>query len=404
MSRPVIVFAGSVYPGQLGLLCEYLRREKLAESYFLTTPGYTQANSHRVPNLIPFQPDGKIVGPQSYYYSSKVERSARISRGLLAALLELRKKTRIDVIVTHSLWGAPHFLYNEIDAAIVSYIEFPSYEAHGWDPDYPPNLAQRLGDRNTEMLHFHQVLKSDLTIVPSAHSKAMFPTELHGKIEVQFEGFEITPPPQPEHAPDKPFTIGFAARDLSNAKGIDIYMRLADRLIGEGLDARFVAIGDPDASTYGYEQQWVNHHYGGKVKNFRDHALRLYPRAERIEFPGKLPYDRFASLIGEVDLFLYPLRFGVANWGLMEILARGGCVIAPDRGYASELIIDDVNGCLLPDDDDKWIEMIKALKDDPERRARYSKAARKTGRSFHISAVAPRYLRLFRQAMNARKR
>ncbi len=402
MTRPAIAFVSAVYPGQHGLLCEHLRREGLAETWFLTTPGHAASNAGKVPNLIPFEPDGKITGSQSYYYSSKVERSARISRGALKALEKLRQKTRIDVVFVHSLWGAPQFLYDEIDAAIVSYIEFPSYRAHGWDPDYPPDQAQRLSDRNTEMLHFHQVLCSDLTIVPSAHAKSMFPPELRGRIEVQFEGFDITPPPV---APvlDKKFTIGFAARDLSNAKGIDIFMRLVHRLVEKGFNARFLAIGDPDASTYGYEQQWVERRHGGKVKNFRDHLLGVYPKARGIEFPGKLPYDRFSALIDEIDLFLYPLRFGVANWGLMEILARGGCVIAPDRGYAAELVIDDVNGLLLPDDDERWIEAIRALKQDPDRRARYGAAAQETGRSFHISAVAPRYMRLFRQAIEARR-
>lgn len=404
MSRPSIVFAGAVYPGQFGLLCEYLRREGLADTHFLTTSGYVTANSAKVPNLLAFQPDGKIVGPQSYYYSDKVERSARISRGMLQALQKLQKTTRIDAVLAHSLWGAPHFLYDEIDAAIISYIEFPSYRAHGWDPDYPPDQAQRLGDRNMEMLHFHQVLKSDLTIVPSAHAKAMFPRELQPRIQVQMEGFDITPPASKPRDPKQPFTIGFAARDLSNAKGIDIFMRIADRLLGEGLRARFIAIGDPDAVTYGYEQQWVQRRHEGRIKNFRDHLLGLYPHARAVEFPGKLPYPEFSRLIGKVDLFLYPLRFGVANWGLVEILARGGCVLAPNRGYAAELITDGVNGVLLPDDDEAWIAAIRALMIDPSRRLRYAKAAQDMARDLHVSAVAPRYLRLFDQAIKARKK
>ncbi|MFC3217296.1 hypothetical protein [Comamonas sp. JC664] len=41
--------------------------------------------------------------------------------------------------MAHSLWGAPNWLYGELDAAIISYIEFPSYLAHGWDAAYPPD-------------------------------------------------------------------------------------------------------------------------------------------------------------------------------------------------------------------------------------------------------------------------
>lgn len=364
-----------------------------------------------MPNLLPFDPDGKIVGPQSYYYSDKVERSARIARGVLKALQDLQQKTRIDVVYAHSLWGAPHFLYDEIDAAIVSYIEFPSYRAHGSDPDYPPDLSQRLGDRNTEMLHFHQVLLSDLTIVPSATAKAMFPAELQHRIAVQFEGFDMD---TMAHRPDAAtvsdghrFTVGFAARDLSNAKGIDRFIRLVDQLISRGSDARFVAFGDPLASTYGYEQQWVQRRYAQeqpptRPTSFRDHMLRLYPRAAAIEFPGKLPYDRFVTELGKVDLFLYPLRYGVANWGLMELLGRGRCIIASNHGIASELIEDGVNGLLLPDDDMQWLSAIEALRDDPVRRAALGAAAIERARDHHISVVATKYMHLFSLAIERR--
>ena len=171
LTKPVIVFVGAVYPGQFGRLCDYLRETGMAEAYFLTTPGHMERNRERGPHILGFKPDGKIVGDQSYYYTSKVERSARISRGVLSALTAFQKQRKIDVVVAHSLWGAPHFLYDEIDAAIVSYIEFPSFRAHGWDPAYPPDQSQRMTDRNTEMLNFHQALCSDLVICPSRHAR-----------------------------------------------------------------------------------------------------------------------------------------------------------------------------------------------------------------------------------------
>lgn len=404
MDRPVIVFVSAVSPSQYSLLCEYLRTAGMADTWFLTTPGNAKRSESRFGNLLTFRPDGKIVGPQSYYYSAKVERSARISRGILKSLREFRKTSRIDLVVAHSLWGAPHFLYDEIDAAVVSYIEFPSYRAHGWDPQYPPDEAQRIGDRNMEMLHYHQVLKSDLTIVPSAHAKSMFPAELQGRIEVQFEGFDTfaDPFPAPGATAERPFTVGFSARDLSSAKGIDTFVRLVDKLVRKHDNMRFVALGGADVVTYGYEAQWVQRKYDGEVATFRDHLLREYPAAAKvISFPGKLPYDEFAQLIGTIDLFLYPLRHGVANWGLMEILGRGGVVLGTDKGFVPELVTDGINGVLLPlDDDEAWIAAIEALRDDPERRARLAAAARRTGEDFHISRVAPRYMTYFRRAMD----
>lgn len=129
-----------------------------------------------------------------------------------------------------------------------------------------------------------------------------------------------------------------------------------------------------------------------------------YPRAaEVISFPGRLPYDSFARKVTEIDLFLYPLQYGVANWGLVEILGRGGCVLAPNRGYAAELIDDGVNGRLLPDDDAAWITEILALKDDPNARRRYGKAASEMARrQLDLPVVAQRYMSLFRLAMTNR--
>ena len=412
MQKPLIVFVGAVYPSQYSLLCSHLHATGAADSWFMTTPGHKATHEKDCDHLLSFQPDGKIVGPQSYYYSSKVERSARICKGVLKALQDFEKAQGrpIDLVVAHSLWGAPNWLYGEISAAIVSYIEFPSYRSHGWDAAYPPDAAQRLGDRNMEMLHFHQVLCSDLTIVPSAHARSLFPPLLQDKIAVQFEGFDIAPPPPsaPPSAPSKdkpPFTIAFSARDLSSSKGFETYMRLVDRLVREGdaENTRFLAIGDPVGSTYGYEQQWVERRYKGEVKSFRDHLLKVYPASEVVEFPGRLPYAEFAALLSSVDMFLYPLRYGVANWGLMEILARGGCIIASNWGFVPELVEHDVNGLLVPDHDDAWIDAIRQLRADPARRERYSKAARETGQKYHITNVAPRYQALFQRAISQKR-
>ena len=401
MRKPVIVFAGAVYPGQFGHLCDYLRQARLAETYFLTTAGHRARNAHRGEHILGFEPDGPVVGPQSYYYTAKLERSARIGRGLLRAVQQFEKKKKIDVIIAHSLWGAPHFLYGETGAAIVSYIEFPSYRAHGWSTDYPPDQSQRMGDKNLEMLNFHQALRSDLVICPSQHAKRMFPEALQANIEVQLEGFSFEDAPAPAGNGTSPFTVGFSARDLSSSKGFEVFVRLADKLVARGLQAEFVALGGAEGSTYGYEQQWVARKYGGAVASFRDHLLQVYPRAaEVIQFPGKLPYQEFVQRLSDIDLFLYPLQFGVANWGLVEILGRGGCVLAPDRGYAAELILDDINGRLLPDDDDAWIAEIEALAQDPARRFRYGQKARYLARlHYSLPAVAPRYMGLFRQAM-----
>lgn len=398
--KPVILFASAVCPGQFSLLCQYLNDADLAQAWYLTMPGNKARNDHRYTNLLPFDPDGDINKPH-YYYAARTERSARISRGLLAAVRKfISEKGRPDVIVCHSNWAPPQFLFDEVDIPIVSYLEFPSYHAHGWDSAYPPDAGQNLTDRNAEMVAFHQVLRSALTIVPSAYARSLFPAVLQPKIAVQYEGFDVRPEPSARPSGGK-FTLGFAARDLSSAKGYEMFIRLVDRLVreGDGRDMRFVAIGDPAAPTYGYEQQFVHRHYDDKTKTFQDYLLDRFPAASVIEFPGKLPYEHYSALVNEIDLFLYPLRYGVANWGIMEIMARGRPVIAAQRNFLPELITHGVNGLLLPDDDDLWLREIRRLRDSPEEREALGAAAALRGQDYHISKIAPKFLSLFHQAM-----
>ena len=401
-SKPVIAFVGAVYPGQFGGLCDNLRKENLAETYFFTTPGNCKRNNRHRPHLRAFVPDGDIVGSQGYYYSAKVERSARISHGLRDAIRDFEKEKKIDILVCHSLWGAPHMLYGETDAAIVSYIEFPSYRTHGWDPTYPPSPSQRLTDHNSEMLNLYQVVRSDLVICPSHHAKSMIPRALQGKVEVQMEGFDITSWKTITPAgKESPFTVGFAARDLSSAKGIDRFMSIANTLVKKDNEIEFIVIGGENASSYGYESQWVKQRYPNEDVSFAEHLRRLHPKAARkVKFAGLLNYDEYEKTLQGIDVFLYPLRHGVANWGLVEILGRGGCVVASNHGYPAEIIQHDINGCLLPHDEKHWVKEVLSLKHDPTRRQMYSDNARKMAQQeFSIEVVADRYMRLFRQAI-----
>ncbi|MFC6758883.1 glycosyl transferase family 1 [Sulfitobacter porphyrae] len=360
MSKPVIVFVGAVYPGQFGHLCDYLRETGQAQSFFLTTPGHMERNRERGNHILGFQPDGPIISDDRYYYSAKVERSARIGRGCSTPSLRCA-----NTPASTRLWrirsGGAAFPVRRDRRGNHQLHRIPELSGAWLGSGLSPDLAQRITDRNTEMLNFHQALNSDLVICPSQHAKNMFPAALRSRIEVQLEGFDFAAMAEPEPpASDKGSkggkrgkgskpVIGFAARDLSSAKGFETYVRLVDTLVERGVDAQFVAFGGAEEVTYGYEQQAVKRQHGGKVTTFRDHLMLAYPRAAKvIEFPGKLPYDEFASRIAGVDIFLYPLKFGVANWGLVEILGRGGCVLAPDRGYAAELIQDDINGRFCP--------------------------------------------------------
>ena len=85
------------------------------------------------------------------------------------------------------------------------------------------------------MLSYYNVLKSDLTLVPSQYSKSMFPKELHHKIKVQFEGFKLDQIQIREDCqiklPNDKQLIGFAARSLCTSKGFDFFLKVSKAIL-----------------------------------------------------------------------------------------------------------------------------------------------------------------------------
>lgn len=399
---PNILFVHTVCPAQFSDLCEYLNEEGLANAYYMTTPGNRERNLSKYQNLLPLTPDGNIVGQNAYYYSGKVERAGRIGVALFKHVQELQRSLRIDLIVAHGSMGSPHMLFDELDIPIITYIEFPSYADHGWLPKFPPTEGQRLTDKNMQMLSFYEVLKSDLTIVPTEYARNMFPKSLRERITARFEG--MIPERIDEREPcgysfdDKPKTLGFAARDLSSAKGLDVFLETAKFLIDKGSDAHFVIIGDETATTYGYERVFLDRKYGKeRAVTYLDHMMRqLKLDSSRFTITGKLPYKAFSDILHKIDLFMYPVRFGAGNWGLMELLARGCAVVASDRCYVEEMIEDGVNGMLVREDSPStWAKTLEPLLEDGEKRARLSAEALARAPQFHMPQVAREYMAIF---------
>ena len=206
---------------QFRLLHGWLCSTGRVESFLLCSEVNYRKWSGRVPNLVPFRPHGgKLKSDGSFYYLTRVEGAMRRSLGIRQALQELRKTTRIDLFVGHVTAGCPAMLFDdpEFDFPIVTYLEFPSFRAHGWDPKYPPPETKQLRDRSFEMLCWHSVLRSDHAIVPSAYARSLFPQELQPKISVLMEGFEWdrewldTPCQETVAGSSGPFAAGVAER------------------------------------------------------------------------------------------------------------------------------------------------------------------------------------------------
>jgi glycosyltransferase involved in cell wall biosynthesis len=406
--KPNILFVHTVCPSQFSDLCEHLNVTGAANAFYMTTPGNLEKNKARYQNLIPLTPDGNMMAANSYYYSGKVERAGRVSLGLHRKLKELLQKRKLDLIVAHGSLGSPHLIFGEFDIPIITYIEFPSYADHGWDPKYPPTEPQRLSDKNMQMLSFYEVIKSQKILVPSDYARSMYPDYLQSKIVAHFEGLDPEKVKEREPAgialPRGKKTLGFAARDLSSAKGLESFIATAAHLINSGEDIHFVVIGDPAATTYGYERVFLDRKYGkDSAVSFIDHLMRKHKiDGKHFTRTGKLPYAQFSDLIHNIDLFLYPVKYGSGNWGLLELLIRGRPVVAAARCYVPEIIEDGVNGILIGEDKPEvWARVIRDLMSDESKRTALGERALSTASSYHLPVAAQRYMALFEEVIRS---
>jgi hypothetical protein len=404
--KPRILFVHTVCPSQFSDLCEYLNSAGLAQAYYMTTPGNLERNQSRYQNLLPLKPDGNMMAPYAYYYSGKVERAGRIGIGLYREIKALLKKRKFDLVVAHGSLGSPHFIFDEFDLPVITYIEFPSYADHGWDPKYPPTDAQRLVDKNMQMLSYYEAIKSARTLVPTEYARRMFPDYLQPTIVAQFEGIDTDKVAQREPCdvalPTDKKLLGFAARDLSSAKGLDSFIATAKHLTAQRQDIHFVIIGDPASTTYGYEQIFLDRKYGkNSGVHFIDHLLRQHKLdTQYITRTGKLPYNQFSDLLHRIDAFMYPVKYGSGNWGLLELLVRGRPVIAAQRCYVPEMIEDGVNGVLVAQDTPAaWADAVCRVLDDVPLRQALGHNAMDAARRYHLPRAAQNYMALFNEVI-----
>lgn len=394
--------------GQFQTLHEHLNGEGLAHSWFLCTTSVYNANKDRIPNLVPFPVAAE--NPQTYFYTKNLE--ARIQRSFLIkqAVSELLKKTGIDLIVAHGSGGFPLQLFDEFDIPIITYIEFPSFGHHGHDPKYPQPDYATYRDKVFEMTSYHQALKSDLVIVPSVYAKSMFPTCLHERIVPQMEGFNITRKPSNFAKEEGVFHIGFSARDLSSAKGFEQFILIAKEILKVRPQVRFVFCGAPKV-LYSYEEAFLQNNFPAESRpaSFMQYVLEREgitlgegASFQHVSFAG---YDDFASYVEAMDMFLYPLQFGSANWGLFELLFRGKKIVASDRCFVPEVLRHGYNGLLCKYDDiASWVRYATEIIDAPHKFDHLGENALADAQQrFHINRVAERYLSIFDTAIQRRK-
>lgn len=125
-----------------------------------------------------------------------------------------------------------------------------------------------------------------------------------------------------------------------------------------------------------------------------------YGIADRIKFRGIV--DNVPDYLAKTDIFVLPSRAEGLSNALLEAMAAGLPCVVTNIVANAEVIQDDYNGLLTPEEDEEAMaQSLLYLIDDETLRARLGKQARQTVvERYSLDAVADRYVELYQDLLS----
>ena len=168
--------------------------------------------------------------------------------------------------------------------------------------------------------------------------------------------------------------ITFINRNLEPYRGYHIFMRALPQILRRRPNAHVTLIGGDEVS-YGAAapkgQSWK--------QIFIDEVRDQISDADwaRVHFLGRVPYDRFLSMMQVSRAHVYLTYPFVLSWSLLEAMSAECTIIASDTAPLREVMQDGETGLLFDFfDKDALVEKLCLALDDPDLRARLGANAR----------------------------
>lgn len=329
-----------------------------------------------------------VANEATHHYVRGFESNIRRGQHVVRACLDLKKKGFVpDVIVVHAGWGEALFLKQIYsDARIVSYFEF-YYQAVGADIGFDMEFGSptiddlcRLSIKNAT--HHLSLDRCDLGMTPTHWQARQFPEYFHSKLNVVHEGVDTNVvKPCSEAVFDlngRSFTradsvITFVNRNLEPYRGFHVFMRTIPKIQAECPNTHIIIVGGDDVS-YGRKPS------GGG--NWREKMLlEMAGRIDlsRVHFVGKIPYEKYLSLLQISSAHIYLTYPFVLSWSMLEAMAAGCTLIGSNTPPVSEVIRHNENGLLVDFfDKDSIAETVADVIHHPETYKNMRASARST--------------------------
>jgi glycosyltransferase involved in cell wall biosynthesis len=314
-----------------------------------------------------------------------------------------------DVICAHHGWGEPLFLKDVWPRARLGlYCELYHLTKEpfvNFDPEFPSKnpegdvLRIRMKNLNNRL---HEELM-DAGISPTRFQAGTFPDHWQDRITVAHDGVDTdlvvrNPAARLEVGEGRTLTrddevITFINRNLEPYRGYHIFMRALPEILKRRKQAHVVIIGGDEVS-YGARppsgQTWK--------QIFIDEVRGRIPTPDwnRVHFLGRVPYDRFLSMMQVSTAHVYLTYPFVLSWSLLEAMSAECAIVASDTLPVREVMTDGETGLMVDFfDREALVDRLCTLLDDADLRARLGARARSVVREgYDLSSVClPQHLR-----------
>lgn len=203
---------------------------------------------------------------------------------------------------------------------------------------------------------------ADAIIVPTAHARDAWPEIFHDKIHVVFDGVDTR-----QLAPDRirrlsdagarlraslpgKKLVGHIGRTLESVRGFDSWMKAYVELRRARPDLHFIVMGEDKTRQQGGGSEA---NYG--ISSFKQWTLDSLGLDEAemtdVTWIPQLDLLDYLSVVGELDLVIYPMFGMFGNWSLFQGMLQGVPMVTSSRAYLSEVIRHGDNGFLVDPED-----------------------------------------------------
>jgi glycosyltransferase involved in cell wall biosynthesis len=404
-----VLFVHKEFPGQFGHIARYLASKGIECTFVYSAlparyQGRLSESEARGIRLIPYRSRG--ASRDTHFCNRHLEISLWHSQEVYETLKKL-PDIKPDVVVGHSVYGTAIFLQDLYGCPLVvhcEYFERPGKPYLYGRPDFPPTEADILQARIQNASNLLNLQACSAGYSPTRWQRDLFPAEYQHKIATIFDGidrefwFRRSVPRRLGHwsaIPAGTRIVTYCSYGMEAARGIDIFMRVAQRICKARSDVVFVIVG-ADRPIYADDTRRL----GGRSLLQRVLSEDCYDLS-RFLFTGQIMEQQLVEILSLSDLHIYLTIPFVLSWSMMDALACGCTVLASATAPVLEMIRHEENGLLADFDDiDGLTRVALQVLDDPQKYRPLGQAAVQfIDDHYSLERTAPQLLNLLQRAI-----